>query len=108
MSSRKCVGTRAALVSYLEARRIATRLLFGGNLMRQPAYLDVTHRHIGDLANSDFVMRQVLWIGLYPGLSDEMIDESLKTSNIRPAERAVQHRRGLHRRDPVRREARIT
>ena len=48
--------------------------LFGGNLVRQPAYRDVPRRVVGDLKNSDFVMNQVFWIGLYPGLTAAMLD----------------------------------
>jgi CDP-6-deoxy-D-xylo-4-hexulose-3-dehydrase len=65
---------RDQLVRYLEDRRIGTRLLFGGNLTRQPAYRDVTHRKVGDLKNSDFVMNHVFWIGVYPGLTAAMLD----------------------------------
>ncbi len=66
--------TRDELVRHLEARKIGTRLLFGGNLVRQPAYQDVPRRIVGDLANTDFVMRNVFWIGLYPGLTEPMLD----------------------------------
>jgi len=66
--------TRDQLVRHLESRRIATRLLFGGNLLRQPAYRDVPYRVIGDLAGSDFIMNHVFWMGVYPGLTAEMID----------------------------------
>ena len=65
--------TRNQLIHHLESKKIATRLLFSGNLVRQPAYRDVHYRVIGDLACSDFVMNQVLWIGLYPGLTENMI-----------------------------------
>jgi len=65
--------TREDLVRHLEGRRIATRLLFGGNLLRQPAYMGVEMRKIGDLPNSDFVMRHVLWVGVYPGLTEDML-----------------------------------
>jgi CDP-6-deoxy-D-xylo-4-hexulose-3-dehydrase len=65
--------TRNQVVAHLEQRKIATRLLFGGNLVRQPAYQSVPHRRIGDLKNADFVMNHVLWIGVYPGLSEAMV-----------------------------------
>lgn len=65
---------RNALVKHLNDRKIATRQIFAGNLIRQPAYADVVHRRVGDLKNSDFVMNQALWIGVYPGLTDEMVD----------------------------------
>lgn len=65
--------TRNELVAFLESRRIATRLLFGGNLIRQPAYEGRRYRVVGDLANSDRVMHGTLWVGCYPGLTDEML-----------------------------------
>lgn len=65
--------TRDQIIRHLDARKIGTRLLFGGNLVRQPAYKDINHRVVGDLVNSDFVMCNALWIGLYPGLSEEML-----------------------------------
>ncbi len=65
--------TRDAIVRHLNSRRIDTRYLFGGNLVRQPAYQEVAHRRVGDLRNSDFVMNQVFWVGVYPGLTMEML-----------------------------------
>lgn len=65
---------RAALVRFLEDRRIATRLLFGGNLTRQPAYAEVGYRVVGDLTVSDLVTENMLWVGVFPGLTDPMID----------------------------------
>ncbi|MEJ5201238.1 MAG: lipopolysaccharide biosynthesis protein RfbH [Anaerolineales bacterium] len=65
--------SRAQLIRHLEARRIGTRQLFGGNLTRQPAYLDRSWRIVGDLSNTDIVMRQTFWVGVYPGLTPEMI-----------------------------------
>jgi CDP-6-deoxy-D-xylo-4-hexulose-3-dehydrase len=71
--------TRAEIVKHLENRRIATRLLFGGNLLRQPAYAGIDCRVIGPLTNSDFVMDRVFWIGVYPGLTPPMIDYVIET-----------------------------
>jgi CDP-4-dehydro-6-deoxyglucose reductase, E1 len=65
--------SRDDVVRELEARKIAVRLLFGGNLTRQPAYRDIECRVIGELKNSDFVMNNVFWIGVYPGITPEMI-----------------------------------
>ena len=65
---------RNQVVQYLEEHKIATRLLFGGNLVRQPAYRDIKCRITGDLKNSDFVMDRVFWVGVYPGLTRPMLD----------------------------------
>ncbi len=54
--------------------KIATRLLFGGNLLRQPAYEGCEYRAIGNLPNTDFVMNNVFWLGVYPGLTQPMLD----------------------------------
>jgi CDP-4-dehydro-6-deoxyglucose reductase, E1 len=66
--------TRQELVRALEAKKIGTRLLFGGNLLRQPAYEGCEFRSIGDLKNTEFTMNNVFWIGVYPGLTTEMLD----------------------------------
>ncbi|MFE4105277.1 lipopolysaccharide biosynthesis protein RfbH [Almyronema epifaneia] len=65
--------SRNELVQHLEANRIGTRLLFGGNLVRQPLYEGLNYRVVGELTNSDRVMQGAFWIGLYPGLSEEML-----------------------------------
>jgi NDP-hexose-3,4-dehydratase len=65
---------RAELVDFLEDRKIGTRRLFAGNLTRHPAYLDKPFRVVGDLHNSDVATEQTFWTGVYPALTDEMID----------------------------------
>jgi CDP-6-deoxy-D-xylo-4-hexulose-3-dehydrase len=71
--------TRRDLVLHLEERKIATRQIFAGNLLRQPAYRGIPHRLAGDLSNTDTVMRQSFWIGVYPGISDAMVDYVVET-----------------------------
>lgn len=66
--------TRRELIRFLVDRRIGTRQLFAGNLTRHPAYADVEYRVVGDLANSDAITERSFWVGVYPGLTDEMID----------------------------------
>ena len=65
--------TREGLVSFLEGRRIGTRRFFAGNLTRHPAYLDRPHRISGSLANSDLIAEHTFWVGVYPGLTEEMV-----------------------------------
>lgn len=64
----------AELVDFLEERKIGTRRLFGGNITRQPAYVDQLHRIVGELTNSDIITEHTFHVGVYPGLTDEMID----------------------------------
>ena len=73
--------SRNALIEFLTRRQIATRQLFGGNLVRQPAYADLNYRVVGDLLNSDRVMNQAFWIGVYPGLTKAMLDYVLESIN---------------------------
>ena len=65
---------RDEVIRFLNSRKIGTRLLFGGNLLRQPAYKDIEKRVIGDLPISDFITDHVFWIGVYPGLTRPMLD----------------------------------
>jgi CDP-6-deoxy-D-xylo-4-hexulose-3-dehydrase len=66
--------TRADVLRYLNEHAVATRLIFAGNLLRQPAYQGIPHRRVGDLTQSDFVMSQAFWVGVYPGITDAMVD----------------------------------
>ncbi|MFE7741740.1 lipopolysaccharide biosynthesis protein RfbH [Nocardia sp. NPDC057455] len=65
---------RIDLVNFLESRKIATRGLFAGNLLRHPAYSNIECRISGNLAASDFVADNTFWVGVYPGITDEMTD----------------------------------
>jgi CDP-6-deoxy-D-xylo-4-hexulose-3-dehydrase len=66
--------TRAELVAHLEQRGVQTRQLFGGNLLRQPAFQNVAHRIVGDLAITDKFMNDGFFIGVYPGLTAPMLE----------------------------------
>jgi CDP-6-deoxy-D-xylo-4-hexulose-3-dehydrase len=65
--------TRETLTGFLESRKIATRLLFAGNILRQPYFKGRAHRVSGDLTNTDRIMRSTFWIGVFPGLTSPMI-----------------------------------
>lgn len=72
---------REDLLRFLDARKIGTRLVFAGNITKQPAYKDVNFKKIGDLKNTNVVMARSFWVGVYPGLTNSMLDfvsESIK------------------------------
>ena len=71
--------SRFELVQHIESRRIGTRQLFGGNLLRQPAYLGMPMRVVGELTNADIVTESTFWIGVYPGLTKKVIDFMIET-----------------------------
>ena len=66
--------TRAELTAFLEANRIETRSLFSGNLLRHPAFETIERRVVGDLANTDIVMNDTFFVGVYPGIDDARMD----------------------------------
>ena len=76
--------TRNQLSEYLESKRIQTRNLFAGNLIKHPAFDEMRatgegYRVVGDLTNTDFVMTNTFWIGVYPGMTDEMLQHMIAT-----------------------------
>ena len=66
--------SRNEIVEYLEKNNIATRMLFSGNIIRHPSFENVTYRIHGNLENTDFIMNNSFWLGVYPGISESMLD----------------------------------
>ena len=72
---------RVDLLRYLDQHKIGTRLLFAGNVTRQPYFSHLKYRLAGDLTRTDAVMNNTLWIGLHPGLTEEMLDYTVSRMN---------------------------
>ena len=75
---------RERVVPYIESKGIQTRMLFAGNIIKHPCFDQMRsvgsgYRIVGDLANTDRIMRDTFWVGVYPGMTDEMIDYMAKT-----------------------------
>ena len=71
--------SRNKLIEILTAKKIETRLLFGGNLLRQPAFLNSPRRIVGTLNNTDLIMENTFWIGVWPGLNFKILDFVIDT-----------------------------
>jgi CDP-6-deoxy-D-xylo-4-hexulose-3-dehydrase len=74
--------TRNQIVQELNESKIATRLLFGGNLLRQPAFMGTPRRVVGELINTDVVMNDTFWIGVWPGLTIPMLDYMIEQIHV--------------------------
>ena len=70
----ECKFSRRDITTFLEQSKIGTRLLFGGNLLRQPAYININYRQIGNLENTNTIAKNTFWIGIYPGITQDMLD----------------------------------
>ena len=66
--------TRNELIQKLDDKKVATRLLFAGDLRKQPYFKDVAYRTVGDLPNTDIIVNDTFWIGVTPMINDEMLD----------------------------------
>jgi CDP-6-deoxy-D-xylo-4-hexulose-3-dehydrase len=75
----KAPFSRYEITRFLEANGVETRPLFAGNLLKQPAYKNIRRRIIGDLSNSDLIMKGTFFVGVYPGLDQIRLDYMLDT-----------------------------
>jgi len=73
--------SRTELTNYLSENMIETRNLFGGNLLRQLAYLNIEHRKIGNLENTDRIMNDTFFLGTFPGIGSEQIEYTMNITN---------------------------
>ena len=73
---------RNKVTKYIESKNVQTRLLFSGNLIKHPCFNEIrgtnAYRVVGDLKNTDYIMNNTFWVGVYPGMTDAMIDYMAK------------------------------
>jgi CDP-6-deoxy-D-xylo-4-hexulose-3-dehydrase len=99
--------TRTDITHHLEESKIATRLLFGGDLTQQPAYRGIPHRVVGELRNTQTIMNHTFWIGVYPGLTEPMLDYVIEqfhrfmNSRVTPATRLRELSQAVERFEPT-------
>ena len=74
--------TKNDLINHLSSKLIDTRPLFAGNITKQPYFEDLEYRVVGDLTNTDLIMNNTFWIGVFPGLTKEMLDYVIKQFDI--------------------------
>jgi CDP-6-deoxy-D-xylo-4-hexulose-3-dehydrase len=72
---------RRDLLKFLDSRKIASRLIFAGNILKHPAYKDIKHRVYGNLNQTDKIMNNGFWVGVYPGLNQVMLDYVIESIN---------------------------
>ena len=72
---------RTELTNHLNKNMVETRNLFGGNLLRQPAYLNIKHRKIGNLENTDYIMNNTFFLGTFPGIGRKQIEYTMEVIN---------------------------
>ena len=74
---------RNKIVRYIESKKIQTRMLFAGNIIKHPCFDSIrntdAYRVVGNLENTDYIMNNTFWIGVYPGMTDKMIDTMSNT-----------------------------
>ena len=77
---------REPLVRYIEDNGIQTRMLFAGNLVKHPCFSelkkDAQYRVVGNLKNTDIILNKTFWIGVYPGMTDEMVDYMIQVFHV--------------------------
>lgn len=86
----KNTSERNRLVQHLERQGVATRMLFGGNLLRQPAYKNIKHEVVGSLAYTDIVMDRLFWVGVYPGINEEKLQYMVQAFSMEKENRLCQ------------------
>ena len=70
---------RTEIVKFLEGKNIETRMLFGGNILKQPGFKNINHRIVGELTNTDIILNNTFFLGVYPGMTQEQLEYVIKS-----------------------------